>query len=70
MTSYCDSVFSIRLRMDAASLPKMSASPAARLSFVQDTGVVLLFTAWSISSGERIMVSALAEMASILPLAS
>ena len=70
MTSYWDFTLSIRFRMAEASLPRISASPAASDSFVQLTGFFVSFTALSISSGERMMVSALEEIARMLPPAS
>ena len=54
----------------SASAETIILSPLEIDRAVHDTGASLSLTARSISSGERMMVSALAEMAMILPLRS
>ena len=56
--------------MDAASLPSISASPAASESFVHVTGFSVSFSALLISSGDRMIVSALEDIARMLPAVS
>ena len=69
-TSYMESVRAIFFRMPSSLTSRIFASAAARTSFVHATGFSSSFRASLISLGERKMVSAVEEMARILPDAS
>ena len=69
-TSYIESVRVIFFRMPSSLMSRIFARVLATISFVQAAGFSVSFRASFISLGERKMVSAVEEMARMLPEAS